>query len=113
MIRGVCTLVAGLVQCMQHNMVRGAYNICRSWRWIRHLRPEASQTKQQHRGRRERTLRGVAENVELPRIEAFINVTGRATTQPCILPRAAKHDHGFVVAHQRARLGAGGAWMSE
>ena len=39
--RGVCTLVAGVVQCLQQNLVRGVYNIVRSWQWIRYLRSEA------------------------------------------------------------------------
>ena len=41
LVRGVCTLVAGIVQCLQQNIVRGVYNICRSWQWIRYLRSEA------------------------------------------------------------------------
>lgn len=40
-IRGVCTLCAGIVLCLQHNLVRGVYNILRSWQWIRYLRSEA------------------------------------------------------------------------
>ena len=36
--RGVCTLVAGVVLCLQQNLVRGVYNILRSWQWIRYLR---------------------------------------------------------------------------
>lgn len=39
--RGVCTLVAGVVQCLQRNAVKGVYNILRSWQWIRCLRTEA------------------------------------------------------------------------
>ena len=39
--RGVCTLVAGIVQCLQHNLARGVFNILRSWQWIRYLRSEA------------------------------------------------------------------------
>ena len=41
LVRGVCTLVAGIVQCLQQNIVRGVYNICRSWQWIRYLRSVA------------------------------------------------------------------------
>ena len=29
------------VLCLQHNLVRGVYNILRSWQWIRYLRSEA------------------------------------------------------------------------
>ena len=41
-VRGVCTLCAGVVQCLQQNIVRGVYNILRSWSvGIRYLRSEA------------------------------------------------------------------------
>ena len=40
-VRGVCTLCAGVVQCLQHNLVKGVFNILRSWQWIRYLRSEA------------------------------------------------------------------------
>ena len=40
-VRGVCTLAIGLVQCMQHQLVAGAWNILRSWQWIKHLKGEA------------------------------------------------------------------------
>ena len=40
-VRGMCTLVAGLVQCLQREPVRGVWNIVRSWQWLRHLKTEA------------------------------------------------------------------------
>ena len=40
-VRGTCTLAAGLVLCMQREVVRGVWNIVRSWQWLRHLRRDA------------------------------------------------------------------------
>jgi hypothetical protein len=40
-VRGVCIFVAGLVQCMQRDPVRGVWHILRSWQYLRHLRSEA------------------------------------------------------------------------
>ena len=40
-VRGCCTLVAGLVQCLQRDVIRGVWHIVRSWQWLKALRTEA------------------------------------------------------------------------
>ncbi len=40
-VRGVGVLLTGLVQVLQHEVIRGVYSVLRSWRWIRCLRTEA------------------------------------------------------------------------
>ena len=42
-VRGVCTLMIGCVQCMMMNPVKGVWNVLRSWQWIRCLQTEALQ----------------------------------------------------------------------
>lgn len=39
-MRGMCTLMGGLIQVLQHSFVKGIYNVLKSWIWIKHL-PEA------------------------------------------------------------------------
>ncbi|GBG30334.1 Tetratricopeptide repeat protein 39C [Hondaea fermentalgiana] len=40
-VRGICTLVGGVVQCLQHSFVSGVFNVCKSWMWIKVLKNEA------------------------------------------------------------------------
>eukprot|EP00656_Telonema_subtile_P041359 TRINITY_DN4648_c0_g1_i2.p1 TRINITY_DN4648_c0_g1~~TRINITY_DN4648_c0_g1_i2.p1 ORF type:complete len:432 (+),score=122.71 TRINITY_DN4648_c0_g1_i2:130-1425(+) len=40
-IRGVCTLMGGVIQCMQHAFPKGVWNICSSWKWLRSLQTDA------------------------------------------------------------------------
>ena len=34
-VRGVCTLMAGVVQLLQHSFPKGVWNVLRSWGWIK------------------------------------------------------------------------------
>jgi len=40
-VRGVCHLTAGVVECLRKTPVRGAFHVAGSWRWLRHLKSEA------------------------------------------------------------------------
>lgn len=40
-VRGTCHLVAGVVECLRKEPVRGAYHVATSWRWLRSMRSEA------------------------------------------------------------------------
>ena len=40
--RGICTACAGLVQILQHNLVKGAWNLMKSWIWIKQLTGDAA-----------------------------------------------------------------------
>ena len=39
-VRGVTTLMGGVIQCLQHSFVKGVYNILKSWVWIKRLPAE-------------------------------------------------------------------------
>ena len=41
LVRGICTLCGGLVQCMQFQFVPGIVNILRSWQWIKLIKTQA------------------------------------------------------------------------
>jgi len=41
MVRGIVTLVGGVIQCLQHSFVKGVYNILKSWMWIKTLQTKA------------------------------------------------------------------------
>jgi len=40
-IRGVTTLMGGVIQCMQHSFVKGVWNVLSSWKYISCLEAEA------------------------------------------------------------------------
>jgi len=40
-VKGIVTLVGGVVQCLQHSVVKGVYNVLKSWMWIKVLQTDA------------------------------------------------------------------------
>lgn len=40
-VRGICTLVGGVVQCLQRSFVSGVFNVIKSWVWIKVLQTQA------------------------------------------------------------------------
>mmetsp|Transcript_8809 Transcript_8809/g.16447 ORF Transcript_8809/g.16447 Transcript_8809/m.16447 type:complete len:722 (+) Transcript_8809:287-2452(+) len=40
-VRGICTLMGGVIQVLQHSFVKGVYNVLKSWMWIKVLQGEA------------------------------------------------------------------------
>jgi hypothetical protein len=41
--RGICTALGGLIQIMQHNFLKGSWNLIRSWMWVRRLMGKEAQ----------------------------------------------------------------------
>jgi len=85
-VRGVCTLCAGIVHCLQREPVRGVFHILRSWRWLRSLKTEALE------------YRGVG--CEVVRSSALLGLGGFALVLSLLPPhlvRAAAYTTGFEV----------------
>jgi len=49
LVRGLCTLMGGIIQCLQHNFIKGVFNVLRSWLWIKVLQSEGLDYKGKER----------------------------------------------------------------
>jgi hypothetical protein len=47
-VRGVCTLMAGVVQLLQHSFPKGVWNVLRSWGWIKCLQTDVCPPARPH-----------------------------------------------------------------
>jgi hypothetical protein len=39
-VRGITVMEIGFVQCIKHKLLKGVWNILRSWQWVKHIRKD-------------------------------------------------------------------------